>query len=171
MSASPLPATRLSPAVLRWLLDLRPTAAAALAARVLGVGDDVEASSPADLVALGAATERNGELLPAGEALVVGDALTLAAALVRVGTADAVAALVVVARDRVLVLTPDGLGGQVAAALTADVGTGAAVAAIAEQVGEGAVVLVAVPDDGIVALAADENLAGHVDDRLDGLLP
>ncbi|PWD49895.1 hypothetical protein C8046_03555 [Serinibacter arcticus] len=171
MSTHLLPATRLSPAVLRWLLDLRPGPAATLAATVLAVPDAVETLSSGELVTAGAALERDGELLPAGEAAVVGDVLTSAAALVRVGTADAVAALVAVGRDRVLVLTPDGHGGQVAGALAADVGVGAAVASIAEQVGEDAVVLVAVPGADIVSLPPDDDLADRVTSRLDGLHP
>lgn len=169
MSTHTPPATRLSPEVLRWLLDLRPGPAASLAEAVLAVSD-ADALSPAELLATGAAVERNGELLPAGEAAVVGDVLTSALALIRIGTADAVAALVAVGRDRVLVLTPDPLGGQVAGALTAEVSTGSAASSIARRVGESAVVLVAVPGQDIVSLPLDDSLAADLDDQVNGLL-
>ena len=170
MSTPTLPATELSPTLLRWLLALRPGPAASLAAAVLAITDAVEIPSSSDLQETGAAFERDGDLLPAGEAAVVGDVLTSAVALIRVGTADAVAALVAVGRDRVLVLTPDGRGGQEAAALSADVSAGTAVASIAERVGVEAAVLAAIPYGEIVSLPLGQDLAERVDQILNGLL-
>ncbi len=145
-------ALRLAPDELAWLLALRPTPAAALVGAALGAtGGDPE-RAPATLTDRGLAGERRGELLPRGDAIVVGDALTSARALVSVGTDAATAALLVIAPDRMLMVAAGGPEGVEVVGLDATLGVGEAAAAIAARVGPGAVVMVAVPDGDITSV-------------------
>lgn len=164
-------ATRITTAELTWLLSLRPGPSATLAATALGIpvaalSRPPESAELEELVAAGHAQERRGELLPRGESAVIGDVLTSAHALISVGSAEGVAAVVAVGRDRVLIAAPAGTGVEVAA-LDATIAPGTAAAALAGSVGAGAEVMVAVPGAEITKVEPGADLA----ERIDGMLP
>ncbi|WP_156221229.1 hypothetical protein [Pseudactinotalea suaedae] len=171
MSTTPVVASRFTTAELTWLLSLRPGGSATLVAVALGLPSPAETAAPdpsglEQLIATGRATERRGEVLPHGEAVVVGDVLTSSSALVSVGTATALAGLVAVGRDRVLLLAPAGPAGVEVAALDAATPVGDAMAALAARIGEHAVVLVAVPGGPVTEVFPGADLAGRVQELL-----
>lgn len=166
MSSSAPAATRLTTAELTWLLSLRPGPSATLVATALGLPEEADSSVVAGLVSDGRARERGGEVLPAGPDAVIGDVLTAATTLVRIGTSEALAALVATGRGRALLLAPSGQGAVEVAALEAATPVGEAVAQIAARVGTDAV-LVARPGAGIHDVPVDETLA----EAIEGLLP
>jgi hypothetical protein len=149
-------AVRLAPDELAWLLALRPTPAATLVGAALGAAAGDRDRAPSTLIERGLAGERRGELLPRGDAVVIGDALTSARALVSVGDAVATAAVLVVAPERVLMVAAGGSEGVEVVGLDASVGVGEAAAAIAARVGPGAVVMVAVPDGDITSVTGPD---------------
>lgn len=155
------PATRLDTAELSWLLALRPGPAADLVAAALGVPAASDLTED-ELLDRGVARRRREELLPAGEAAVVGDVLTGARSLVSVGTATARAALLAIGRDRVLLLVPAGGDRFEVVALDAAADVGDATAEIAARIGPDAVVMVARPGAGIDTMTGAPDLAAEV---------
>jgi len=99
-------------AELTWLLSLRPRGSATLVAVALGLPSPTGAAPPDRIaleepIATGRATQRRGEVLPHGEAAVVGDVLTSSSALISVGTSAALAARIG-AHAVVMVAVPGG---------------------------------------------------------------
>ncbi|MBZ2195939.1 hypothetical protein [Occultella gossypii] len=158
MSSSPTAALRLTTAELAWLLSLRPGRSAALVAAALGV----PASAPAGQRSQVSPRALGEDELPRADAAIAGDVLTAASALVSVGTADALAALAAVGRDRVLLVAPDGRGGFEIAAVDGGTPVGEAVAEVAGGLGADAVVMVADAGGTIRAVEAGPGLAGAV---------
>lgn len=150
-------AVRLTTAELTWLLSLRPGESATLVATALGLSDLAGGEPPARWV-----IERRGEVLPRGEAAVVGDVLTSASALISVGTANALAGIVAIGRDRVLILAPSGADSIEVVALEAATTASAAAAALAARIGAAPVVMVAIPGGAITEIAPGPSLAERV---------
>ncbi|CAM3397968.1 hypothetical protein OCAE111667_07685 [Occultella aeris] len=158
MPTSPTAALRLMTAELAWLLSLRPGRSAALVAAALGV----PVSPPAGAASQGSPHALGDDELLRPDTAIAGDVLTSAEALVSVGTADALAALAAIGRDRVLLVVPDGRNGFEIAAVDGGTPAGEAVAEIAARLGTDAVVMVADAGGTIRTVEAGPGLAGAV---------
>ncbi|WP_163542560.1 hypothetical protein [Occultella kanbiaonis] len=158
MPTSPTAALRLTTAELAWLLALRPGRSAALVAAALGV----PAPAPVRRASQGSPRTLGDDELPRADAAIAGDVLTSASALVSVGTADALAVLAAIGRDRVLLVAPDGRNGFEIAAVDGGTPVGEAVAEVAAGLGTDAVVMVADAGGTIRTVETGPGLAGDV---------
>lgn len=115
-----MPALRLDGAEIALLLSLRSTEAATISRQGLGITAEPGPVGRDCLAERGLWQERHGMGLPAAEAITVGDTLTSAVCWLRIGTAGAVAATIVIGPEHTLLLAALGDGGQEIAALQVD---------------------------------------------------